>query len=268
MVEEVQKPTCFVIQQFDNEGTFDRRYMEAIRPALISAGVEPLRADTILGLTPIINKIETAIRAASICIAEISNDNPNVWLELGFALALGRPTVILCDKQLRKSLPFDISHRPVILYRSDSKSGFEELERNIIKFVKNQLDTINSIGLNTLLTIGPKDFGNLKGYEIAILATLLTRWTSSPEGVPIWEIEKALKHLRFTDINLSMGITSLLTKVYITQDSDNDMNNEWFLYRLTPGGIAWLQANEDKVELQSPPQEVIRENAYEDAMPF
>lgn len=68
------KPTCFVIQAFDG-GRYDRRYSETIKPALIKAEVEPQRADEILGLNPIVEKIETAIKLASICIAEVSEDN-------------------------------------------------------------------------------------------------------------------------------------------------------------------------------------------------
>ncbi|MDG1580423.1 hypothetical protein [Pseudomonas sp. GOM6] len=105
MTDRTAQPTCFVIQAFDS-GTYDRRYSETIKPALIKAGVEPQRADEILGLNPIIEKIESAIELASICIAEVSEDNPNVWLELGYALALNRPTVILCDKSKRSRLPF------------------------------------------------------------------------------------------------------------------------------------------------------------------
>lgn len=60
-------PQCFVIQPID-DNTFDRRYRETIKPALEKAGVEPKRADEILGLNPIIEKIESAIAAAPICI--------------------------------------------------------------------------------------------------------------------------------------------------------------------------------------------------------
>ena len=126
--ENSSKPTCFVIQAFDG-GMFDRRYRETIKPALLKANVDPQRADEILGLNPVVEKIETAIESAAICIAEVSIDNPNVWLELGYALALNRPTVILCDKSMRSKLPFDIQHRPVIFYRTDSRSGYEELEK-------------------------------------------------------------------------------------------------------------------------------------------
>lgn len=268
MSDESKKPTCFVIQQFDDGGTFDKRYIETIRPALIAAGVEPTRADAILGLTPIINKIENAIREASICVAEISTDNPNVWLELGYALALDRPTVILCDKQFRGKLPFDISHRPVILYRADSKSGFEELEKNIIKFIQNQLESSKDIESNLVLNFGAKDFEDLKGFEISILASLLAGWATSPAGVTIWEIEKRLKHLRFSETKLHMGIANLLTKNYVKQESDGDMNNEWFLYRLTPEGLAWLQGNEDKIEIKSPPPVNEASGSYDDDIPF
>lgn len=257
-----------MIQQFDDGGTFDKRYIETIRPSLVVAGVEPIRADMILGLTPIINKIETAIKEASICIAEVSTDNPNVWLELGYALALDRPTVILCDKQLRSKLPFDISHRPVILYRSDSKSGFEELEKNIIKLVKNQLENARSIDSSPILNFGPKDFNDLKGYEIAILASLLVGWATTPEGVATWEIERRLKHLKFSESKLNMGIANLLSKNYLNQESDSNMNEQWYVYRLTPEGLAWLQANEDEIEFQPPAPEIEEKNPFDTDIPF
>ena len=130
-------PSSFVIQQFDDGGTYDRRYRETIEPALREAGVRAQRADEILGLQPVIDKIESAIRDASICVAEVSTDNPNVWLEVGIALAMNRPTVILCDRAVRPKLPFDIQHRPVILYRADSRSGFDHLASEITKLVRN-----------------------------------------------------------------------------------------------------------------------------------
>ncbi len=48
-----------------------------------AAGVKPLRSDHMLGLQPVIEKIEKVIRDADISVAEVSTDNPNVWLELG-----------------------------------------------------------------------------------------------------------------------------------------------------------------------------------------
>ena len=75
---DAPKPTCFVIQAFDG-GKYDRRYQETVRPALVKAGVDPQRADEILGLNPVVEKIERAIESAAICVAEVSEDNPNGW---------------------------------------------------------------------------------------------------------------------------------------------------------------------------------------------
>lgn len=269
---EDTKPTCFVIQKFDEGGTHDRRYTETVHPALSAAGVKPLRSDHMLGLQPVIEKIEKAIRDADICVAEVSTDNPNVWLELGYALAIGQPVVILCDKAMRDKLPFDIQHRPVIFYRADSRSGFEELEKRIILEVKNQLATQKRVASNPILTKGSPDINDLKGYEVAVLASLLAMWPSSPEGVTAFELEKKIKGLGHDAVALGFGLTRLIDKGYIQKVSQYDMDREWFAYQLTPEGIAWLHDNEERIE-KSAPTKVPKQQAkpstdFDDNIPF
>lgn len=263
------KPTCFVIQKFDDGGTYDKRYQETIKPALIESGVEPIRADKILGLQPVIEKIEDAIQQASICIAEVSTDNPNVWLELGYALAINRPVVILCDKQVRSKLPFDIQHRPVIFYRTDSKSGYEELERNIRQNIKNELERDKRITSAPLIKSGSHQLEDLKDYEVALLTTLLALWPTSSSGAGHWELEKKLKSIGYADTALGLGISNLLNKNLIQQSSEEDINgNDYFLYRITPEGISWLNAREDKIELTLPTKENRDEPDFDDDLPF
>jgi hypothetical protein len=266
---ENNKPTCFVIQEFDEGGTFDKRYQETIRPALVASEVEPLRADAILGLQPIVEKIEDAIQQASICVAEVSTDNPNVWLELGYALAINRPVVILCDKQIRSRLPFDIQHRPVIFYRTDSKSGYEELENNIKLNVKNELERDKRIALAPLIKSGSHELEDLKDYEVAILTTLLALWPTSTNGAGHWELEKKLKSIGYADTALGLGVSKLLNKGLIQQNSESDINgNEYFLYRITPEGIGWLTAREDKIDLKLPKKQSASIPDFDDEIPF
>ena len=73
---------CFVIQPFDND-KYDRRYTDVFAPAISRAGLEPYRVDKDLGVKIPIVDIEKGIAESSLCFAEISNDNPNVWYELG-----------------------------------------------------------------------------------------------------------------------------------------------------------------------------------------
>ena len=245
--EESPKPTCFVIQSFDG-GTYDRRYRETIKPALVKADVDPQRADEILGLNPVIDKIEIAIESACICIVEVSEDNPNVWLELGYALALDRPTVILCDKSKRHKLPFDIQHRPIIFYRTDSRSGYDELESNIIKWIKNELNTSRRVDRIRTLKPGSESKTDLEDYEVAVLSSAFAFWPTKEGGISHWNLEQKLKEMTFTDIALALGVSGLIERGLLTEklliDHDYD-HEEYKAYFVTNAGIQWLQENKD-----------------------
>ena len=258
---ENNKPTCFVIQQFDEGGTFDKRFQETIEPALIKAEVEPQRADKILGLQPVIQKIEEAIQQASICVAEVSTDNPNVWLELGYALAVNRPVVILCDKQLRARLPFDIQHRPVIFYQTDSKSGYEKLEGQIIQSVKNQLEKDENVASAPKIKGGADELEDLKDYEVFILSTLLALWPADTRGTSHWELKNALKGTPHNETALALGIGTLIKKELIEQRIEwPGSDDEFFAYRITPTGIIWLDERKDQL--------VLKQNVPGEGVPF
>jgi|TARA_B110000902_G_C14278955_1_gene576003 hypothetical protein len=265
--EEKSKPTRFVIQSFDG-GKYDRRYAETIRPALIKAEVEPQRADEILGLNPVIDKIETAIESASICIAEVSEDNPNVWLELGYALALDRPTVILCDKSKRDKLPFDIQHRPIIFYRTDSRSGYEELERSIVKWIKNELSTSQRIRSIKVLKPGSEAKTDLEDYEVAVLSSAFAFWPTTDGGISHWKLEQNLKEMEFTEIALALGVSGLTEKGLLAEKLliEHDYNNEEYkAYFVTNSGIQWLQENKGALAVKQPKKPM---DSFDDDIPF
>jgi hypothetical protein len=97
--------TCFVIQPFD-KGKYDKRYEGVFEPAIRAAGLDAYRVDHDPSVEVPIAAIEEGIKSASICLAEISEDNANVWFELGYALALGRPVVMVCSND-RQRYPFE-----------------------------------------------------------------------------------------------------------------------------------------------------------------
>ncbi|WP_017978531.1 hypothetical protein [Sphingomonas melonis] len=118
------------MQVFDG-AEYDTRFEETFAPAIRAAGAVPIRADKILGTKPIIDKIEGALREATVAFADISENNPNVFIELGYALNQGIPLVMVCDQSKRPSLPFDIQHRPVIFYKTLSQGDFTKLSNEI-----------------------------------------------------------------------------------------------------------------------------------------
>jgi hypothetical protein len=116
----------FVIQPFD-AGPYDKRYIDVFEPAILAAGLEPYRVDRDPAVSVPIDEIENGIRAADICFAEISTNNPNVWFELGYAIASGKEVVLVCSEQRTEKFPFDIQHRNIIRYRTESTSDFVRL---------------------------------------------------------------------------------------------------------------------------------------------
>ncbi len=78
-----------------------------------------------------IEDIEAGIRNAEVCLAEITTDNPNVWFELGFAIASQRDVVLVCSSERKSRFPFDIQHRSIIRYDTESSSDFEALKNRI-----------------------------------------------------------------------------------------------------------------------------------------
>ena len=125
-------PTCFVIQPFDS-GKFDKRFEDIYKPALEKVGLEPYRVDRDRGVEVPIDAIEERIRQATICLADITTNNPNVWYELGYALATGRSVIMVCSEERNDRLPFDIQHRTVIRYAPESLRDFDQLREEISK---------------------------------------------------------------------------------------------------------------------------------------
>ena len=123
-------PTCFVIQPFDSD-RFDKRFDEIYGPALEQAGLEPYRVDRDPAVEVTIDSIHDGIRAAAMCLADITTDNPNVWYELGFALALDRDVILICSDERGTKYPFDIQHRNIIQYGTGSRGDYDTLHRSI-----------------------------------------------------------------------------------------------------------------------------------------
>ncbi|MFN7979216.1 MAG: hypothetical protein U0P30_13860 [Vicinamibacterales bacterium] len=113
-------PLCFVIMPFG--GYFDGYYTDVIRPSLERAGVECKRADEIYSTRAILQDIYDAIQSADICLADVTDKNPNVSYELGVAHALRKPTII--TTQRLEDVPFDYKHLRIVKY-DPMRTGWE-----------------------------------------------------------------------------------------------------------------------------------------------
>jgi hypothetical protein len=119
-------PRAFVVMQFAEP--YDTFYREVIQPQIKAAKFEVVRIDEKAGPGIIFQDIQREIEQAEIVIAEITPANPNVFYELGYAHALGKPTILLAQRDSK--LPFDIRSYRVVFY-NDTIGGKGEVERDL-----------------------------------------------------------------------------------------------------------------------------------------
>ena len=130
---EAVKPKLFVVMQFTEN--FNNLYNDVIIPVAEKAGYEVIRADEVFSSTPILNDIIKSIKESSVIIADITPDNPNVFYEIGYAHAIKKPTILICDKT-REQLPFDVSSFRTLFYEN-TISGKSKIEFNLTKYLEN-----------------------------------------------------------------------------------------------------------------------------------
>jgi Nucleoside 2-deoxyribosyltransferase len=123
-----ERPSAFVAMEFTEP--FDTFYGEVIHRQAEDAGFRVVRIDEKAGPGVIFQDIQREIEQADIVIAEITPANPNVFYELGYAHALGKPTILLARRGAQ--LPFDIRSYRVVFY-NDTIGGKSEVERSLQK---------------------------------------------------------------------------------------------------------------------------------------
>ena len=246
-------PTCFVIQPFD-KGAFDKRYEDVFDPAIRAADLEPYRVDRDDSASIPIEQIETGIRGARVCLADITVDNPNVWFELGFALSANREVVMVCGES-RERFPFDVQHRNIIRYRTDSSSDFANLSERItnrLKAVMTKEATLDTAATEVSSPIAPVE--GLKSHELVALVAIAQNLDHPEDNVNSYIIRKDMERAGFTKVAATLGIASLLKKNFISSEDSWDENRDqtYTFYKLQPSGLEWLDKNQHKLTLTYP----------------
>jgi hypothetical protein len=106
---------CFVIMPFDN--SFDDVYT-TIKHAVTSVKhdqpIECMRLDDTRPAGRITERLLSALRDSSFCVADLTDCKPNVMWETGYAMALGKPIIVLTQDM--STLPFDLKDMQALAY--------------------------------------------------------------------------------------------------------------------------------------------------------
>lgn len=135
---EVDPKLCFVIMPFKPHRQFDKVYSR-IRSAVRAVGMKCVRSDGVFDSRAIILDIWENIRKSRVCIADISDRNPNVFYELGMGHALPKRTVLISRELKNDEKPvFDVNYVRCIFYKNTTP-GLRRLERTLVRTLRTAL---------------------------------------------------------------------------------------------------------------------------------
>jgi len=236
--------TCFVIQPFD-AGKYDKRFTDIYKPAIEAAGLEAYRVDRDPRVQVPIESVEKGIRQAAICLAEISTDNPNVWYELGFAYAAGRPVVMVCSPE-RTKYPFDVQHRSIIPYLADSPSDFDKLKASLTEKINALIE--QGSGLEEIAEAAPTStIEGLSQIEVMVLA-IVAGEIGDPSAVSVMSLAE---NAGVTSVGFNLAVRKLVKKSFVLlyQAESDDGRYSHDALRVDDKGWDWIMENEDRFVL-------------------
>lgn len=144
----MDKKTCFVVSAIGEENSDVRSHSDSVLDHIIKPALEHKytvkRADELYHSDKIDDKIFEALSTSELVIVDITGNNPNVFLELGYRKALNLPTIFLRQKT-DEPIPFDIRTINTIHYDLKNPSGKAMLDsvKETIKRIQKTEETID-----------------------------------------------------------------------------------------------------------------------------
>ena len=195
------KPFVFTLMPFSED--FDDVYHLAIKPACTEAGGYCERVDEQIFVESILDRVYNQITKADLIVADMTNRNPNVFYEVGYAHALGKPAVLLTRNG--DDIPFDLKHYPHIIYEGKLTKLKSDLRRKVQVLISSPVSISNNEVDNTI-------------QPVINSGTNAARREKSVRSIVAAEIiaikEKAERYLRGTsDFNELSASTPMLTSI-------------------------------------------------------
>lgn len=240
-----------MIQPFDNKGAFDKRYDGVFKPAIETAGLQPYRVDRDPKGNILIEDIENGIRSAVVCLADITLDNPNVWFELGYAIASRIEVILVCSSERKTAFPFDVQHRKITRYSPESPQDFRELKEAIavrIEAVLKKGESLAKVASSPLA-----DVEGLNQTELIALASIAESLGTPSDTASAYLIHQDVEANGFTRMASLIGLRSLVEKEFIKDvELEEHIGEPYTAYSITDRGWAWIVKHQDKFAVRKP----------------
>lgn len=194
---------CFVISPIGREGSeLHQQFREVldfvIKPAVESAGygLEVIRADDIERSGSFIKDILEYIAGSFVVIADLSQQNPNVFYELGVRHSLSPRTILIA--QSLEDIPSDLREYRTIIYSTSAKGAalFAERMEKYLREMREDLQRLDNPVLDRLGGITEERTRELEA-EVARLKSQLDTVlrTGSPPMQPFAKVQPVRRRL-------------------------------------------------------------------------
>lgn len=139
---------CFIICPIGDNETVTRKRSDTLlnyvlKPLCSECGFEAIRVDELNIGNSITKKIIELLDCSDLVIADLTELNPNVFYELGYRTALGKPTIQIKSKG--EPLPFDINSIQTFDYNINDLADTDNFKLRI----KQTIQSYNYDSLNT-----------------------------------------------------------------------------------------------------------------------
>ena len=238
-----EKRKCFIIQPLAAE--YKKRCEETYKPAIEKAGLIPYRVDEDYDAMKLkIQTIKEEIEKSDACLAEISEDNPNVWYELGFADGHNIPVVLICERDRRDRLPFDVNQRDTYFYSTDSQGGWEKLQEEIAKRLRRAVSGEKPAKKekDSVTKDSSSDESEFGETELAMLRIFYYESESDQSLREKTRLKGRMRELGFFQLDITDAFNKLELEEMIRVSGGNYIDKT-SNYSLTPKGKKWCLDN-------------------------
>jgi hypothetical protein len=200
---------CFIIMPFAPE--FDDVYASikaCVEGAFRDGPVRCFRLDESRPAGRITDRLLQELQSASFCIADLTGVRPNVMWEVGYVMALKKPTIIVTQDE--KELPFDLRDMETVCYDRNHLS--QTLGHPLRRVVIDTVSALSSAGRPGGDT-GPAHQGELVGELLeqirelkSIVNQAVRTWSPAPEQQDVRSPERdRLESLEGVWVNRESG---------------------------------------------------------------
>lgn len=159
-------------ERYGNEGThWSEVYDALIKPAVLDAGLIPFREDDDPTSKVITNRIWRGIEEADIVLCDLSSENPNVMVEVGWTLRADRKFVLIRDDLTQPT--FDLQNITISQYSHKLRPG--TLARDIPLLSKTLRAMLEQKDYSILQQLNVAQPANALGQAEALIQTAVEK---------------------------------------------------------------------------------------------